>query len=494
MLGYALFLIPMMIAFVWVSIKRTVKQALLDLIAFNVLFNFDFSALLPNDTNLLLLHVLVIALVGLDFARALISGRLRTTRRVLWVLAAVILLLGWLSVATMIHRMPSWGVARTLNYVIRGYLLNGLFFYVGLQIATRARFERFGKILLVGSAIVGAIAIVQTVSGGALLTSDRADTYLGIFQPLGDKAIGRRDQAQAVINYIEIVKTIRFGGLSFYRASGTFEGAYVTLCMVALATLCLLTSKERRITPWLFLPLFLTFAGFVGAFNRTAIVTFVVLGLFVLLVRFPALLAPRVLLRWFVPLACAALLAVVFIEPLSNVVAANLDGFFGSRGSREVASLNGRSTLWAYVFSEIRQHPIFGSGQSITLYRAGWGVNDNSDIDVSTHNSFFEFAYRGGLVPGILFVVLVSFCLLRSWALSRDRRLSPHDRLLFFVLFIVTSALVLLNFTASMIIVPQVVALIWILCGYLARCQPVYSEQFALRSHRDGVYTAQPVG
>src|SRR6266540_3804435 len=99
MLGYALFLIPMTIAFAWVSYMRGVKQALLDLLAFNLMFNFDFSALLPNNTNLLLQHVLLIAFVGVEILGLLVMGNRRLMWRTLLVFTAVGALLLWLSMA-----------------------------------------------------------------------------------------------------------------------------------------------------------------------------------------------------------------------------------------------------------------------------------------------------------------------------------------------------------------------------------------------------------
>ncbi len=494
MLGYALFLIPMTIAFAWVSFARGMKQALLDLLAFNLFFSFDFSALLPNNTNLLLLHVLLIAFVGIGILGLLTRGRFRLTRRALLVFVAVAVLLLWLSMAIFVDKMTMWGVSRTLNYIVRGYLLNALFIGVGVYLAKYDRLERFGKIFLIAGAIAGLIAIVQTVSGGALLTNDKIDNYLGIFQPLGDKAIGRRDQAEAVINYLEIVKTIRFGELSFYRASAGFDGSYISFCVVALISLCLLISRDKHTSRWLFIPMVLSIAGFVAAFNRTAIITFVFLSFCAFLVQFRSVVSRRVLVRWLIPLAIAGLIALSFAAPIANVVAANLDGLFGSRADREVSSLSGRSSLWSYVVSEVWRSPIVGSGNPITLYRAGWGLNDNPEVDVSAHNSFLEFAYRGGIVPAMLFILLISFCIVRSFRLSRSKALQTHERNIFLALSFATVGLVLLNLTASMIIVSQVAALFWILCGYLSAYWPVFDNQMVSRSDVHGNLASQPVG
>jgi hypothetical protein len=494
MLGYALFLVPMAIAYGWVSWMHGGKQALLDLLAFNLMFNFDFAALLPNNTNLLLLHVLLIAFIGVEILGFLVTGNLRLTWRTLLVFAAVGALLLWLSMAIFVNKLPVWGVSRTLNYIVRGYLLNALFIIVGVHLAKSDRLERFGKIFLIAGAVSGMIAIVQTVSNGALLTNDKIDNYLGIFQPLGDKAIGRRDQAESVINYLEIVKTIHFGDISFYRASAGFDGSYISFCIIALISLCLLISRDKHTSRWLFIPITLSIAGFVAAFSRTAIITFVFLSFCAFLVQFRSVVSHRVLGRWVIPLAVAGLIVLSLAAPIANVVAANFDGLLGSRAGREVGTLNGRSSLWSYVVSEAWRSPIIGSGKSITLYRAGWGVDDNPDVDISAHNSFLEFAYRGGLVPALLFTLLFCFCLVRAWRLSRSRLLSPHKHFLFFVLFITTASMGILNMTASMITVPQFAALFWILCGYLATYRSAPSSALAPRSDIHGSFTSQPVG
>jgi len=494
MLGYALFLIPMAIAFVWLSYTQSVKQALLDLLAFNLLFNFDFAALLPNNSNVLLIHLLLLVFVGLELLNLLTAKRFSLSVRAILIFLAAFLLLSWLGGAILVNKIGAVGARSVINYILRVYGLNTLFIIVGMRLAKSGDLERFGKVFLLASALVGVISIVQASSGGVLLTSERNDKYLGLFQPLGERAVNQRDLAEAVINYLYAIQTIRFGDLSFFRASGTFNGSYVSLCLAALMSLCLLTSRKGNLVLPLFVTLFLSIAGFVAAFNRTAIVTFIFLAGLIFLVRFRALLSSRVILRWCMPILFAALIAVVFSRSLSTVVAANLDRFIGSRADREVSSLNGRSSLWAYVISEVRRSPIVGSGQAITLYRAGWGVDDNTNVDLTAHNSFLEFAYRGGIVPAVLFIILFCFCLLRSWKLFRNSMLPSRLRLIFFTLLIAIVGIGLLNMTASMMTVPQSAALFWILCGYLATYTPASNRTFSTRRRAYGSLASQPLG
>jgi O-antigen ligase len=104
----------------------------------------------------------------------------------------------------------------------------------------------------------------------------------------------------------------------------------------------------------------------------------------------------------------------------------------------------------------------------ITLARAGWGSDDNPEIDLSTHNGFLEFAYRGGIAPAILFVLLLGFCLVRAFRLSRDKRLLADQRSQSFALAAAGAGFILLNLTLPLMYTLQVAALFWICCGYLA--------------------------
>ncbi len=465
MLGYLFFAVPMTVAFIWIARGWGVRQALLDLIAFNVLFNFDFGALLPGSIGMTVLDLLLLGLLGYEFLNILVSGRAGTPVRVLVILAVAGIFVTWLVVAAFLNK--EWDLSRTTVYVVHRYIFTASFIFVGMRLAKGNRLARFGKILFTSSVLVGLISMIQTASRGAILTNDRSDSYLGIFQPLGGKAIALRDLNEATMDFTNVVRTIQFGGYSFYRAPGTYDVVVPILCVVAIIAFCLLTNRAKS-SFLLFVPLVLSLIGIVVAFNRTAVVAFATVGAAVSVVRLRSLLSRRMIARWAIPILAIAVAALLFIQPISTVVAASLDGFFGTRAERDVGSLNGRTLLWANILPDITSNLLIGTGKPITLAKAGWGTDDNPEIDVGTHNGFLEYAYRGGIVPAAIFVLLLGFCLTRSLQLSRSKAVPADQRAQFFALAAATAGFVLLSVTMVPMYVVQVGALFWVGCGYLA--------------------------
>lgn len=466
MLGYLLFLIPTLITFVVIGLRSGIEQALLDLIAFHLLFAFDFAAILPGNISVYLLHLILIAFIGYQFLLLMQRPVIRVSQRALLVIGATTIIAIWIVVALLINHLGTPRFFNAVNSVVRNFLLNILLIFVGLRLAKGDRLERFAKIFLAAALVVSIICIVQTISGGVVLGNDeRSVNYLGIFQPLGDKALAKKALLDASIGYIDYVRTIRFGHFRFYRAPGTYEGVTILLCCVAVGVLALLT--YRKSSAWLPLVLALLAVGFFAGFQRTTIAVFLGSVVFVLFIRFKALLSLRFILS-IATIVTIIFTSVLFIEPVNNAVAATIDGFLGERGSREVSSLNGRSSLWGYVMTQIAWHPVFGTTEPITLLRAGWGNDDNPDADIGAHNVYLEFAYRAGIVPALLLISLFSFALLRSFRLSRNKRLPLFQRSIFFAIFGSLVALTICNMSGFTMQATGVAALFWIPCGYLA--------------------------
>lgn len=64
---------------------------------------------------------------------------------------------------------------------------------------------------------------------------------------------------------------------------------------------------------------------------------------------------------------------------------------------------NGRIEMISYIYKLFKQSPIFGYGYSnVGLYLVNAGF-----ANVSTHNSFVDFLFAFGLIPTILFVILI---------------------------------------------------------------------------------------
>ena len=467
MLGYALFLVPMVLAFWLIARRQGARQALLDLIAFNLFFAFDFTAITPGQTNVQLLHLLLLLYLGYEAACLLQQGRLTLRLRLLLVLVAAALLIGWVGLASVENRLGEWGAIRVINYVTRIYLLSALFLFVGAALVRAGRLRRFLLIFCFAGMLVGAISLIQSASLGRWLAGDTDPRYLGVFQPVGDAAFQARLQYFAATDFINQVRKITVGGVTVYRAIGTFNGAPAALVVGALVALCLLTARDPM-PRWLPLAFALMVGGVAAAFIRTMLATFILLAIGVLALRFRSVLTSRRSVVWLLPMLFVGLLFSLLLPPVQTALAVTYDGFFGAKAGRELASLNGRTALWSLVLAEIGRHPLFGTNRPIIGLEISWGDNSNPEFGLSTHNSFLEVAYNAGIFPALLLAGLFLFALLRAASLTASRRFSRSQRSLFLALLMALAALTIVNQTGDWMNTGQIAALFWILCGFLA--------------------------
>lgn len=473
LLRYAIFLIPMAAVFVWVAGRWGVRQALLDLIAFNLMFDFDFGAIIPGGIYFLLLHLLLIMFLAYEGITWIERGfAVKVRVRTLLVLAIAALMTVWLVVAVFVNKAEAWGLARTAWNTTRQYVFSALFIFVGIRLAVDRSLIRFGKIFLVASGLNALVAIVQTASSGRWLTNIDSPYYLGVFQPLGSRFLERRALTEAGLDFTNTIRSIRFGDIVFYRGWGAFDGANSVMVSVAILALCLLlvAGGRKRSLPLIVLFVLASLAMFVALY-RTALIAFGLVVGVVLLIRWRQLLTPRFIGRAAALLLVAGLVLLPFIRPISTIVAANLDGFFGSRAV-QIGSFNNRDKVWAFALKEIQRSPLVGSGVSLTYLNVGWGPNNNPEIDVGAHNSFIEYAYRGGVLPGLLLLALSGYTILRATRLARDQALPVEERGIFFAVAAALAGLFVTHLVGSQMAIAQVAALFWIPCGYLAAYSP----------------------
>lgn len=466
---FAIFLIPMLIAFFVLWLRYGVTQAILDLLAFNLCFDFDFAALMPGNIKVSMTYLLVIALTFVLLFKAIRSGRIQVNRTALFALSVSLLIALWIGVAFLVNRAGKWSIDSIVIYVIRVYWLHILLILVGMVLARRNQLKRFVAIFLAAALLVSIVSIIQTASDGQLLTHDRSDYYLGFLQPLGDKSVNRRDYTEQSVGFINAVQRIRFGSISFYRSSGTSLGSGEQLGIAAIITLYLALTKRRSKALYLSLSS-LYLVGLITTFGRTQI-SIVFAVCFLLIIRFwKRFFSLSMLFAILIVLILAIGVTWRYFEPISTVVLANLDGFTGDRGGKEVGSLNGRTSLWLYVGSQIIKYPVFGSAEPITFFRAGWAIAD--DIDIGAHNSFLDLTYRTGVIPGLLFLWLYLLYLWRAFKFSSIKAIPTETRSVF-VLLVLTGIILLVtqSMTTDLIFSPQVAALFWIPCGYVMAYQ-----------------------
>ena len=101
----------------------------------------------------------------------------------------------------------------------------------------------------------------------------------------------------------------------------------------------------------------------------------------------------------------------------------------GDDGTTELASLNGRSRIWAVAWDYIHAHPIIGSGYGAS--RLLLPIDDRLfDAAVNSHNLYMELLFSGGAVLLGLFILATSICIVRC---ITHRRVEALIILLFFL-------------------------------------------------------------
>ncbi|MCB9150116.1 MAG: O-antigen ligase family protein [Caldilineaceae bacterium] len=485
MRGYLLFLVPTFIALLWLVPRYGMRQALVALYGFHLMFAFDFAALLPGNVNVLFVHLLLLAFVGLNSLYAIKTGKFQISPRIIFVVIPAIILVLWMSLITFVNRSSYWSMGRISTYVIRLYLVDALAIIVGIYLAhgqTGQRLIHFGQFLFFGCILDSIVAVIQTASFGTFLSSNSSEYYLGIFQPLGEKFLERRDLAEQSFGFTEGVRTIQLGGMSFYRGWGTYDGAMVLLIIAAVVATLWVTQPIMRKSKFLWIVLLFSWLGVIVAFFRTGLIILMTLTFLLLLLRFPIRLKPRIIILNALLLMAATsifVIAITLVTPLRNVVAANLDGLWGERGQKEFFTANGRLSLWRFVIAEAAVHPWTGSGEPITSWKAGWGLNNDAELELSAHSTPLEYVYRGGIIPLGIYIALNIYCLVRLVQLTFHKQLDAKQR--------VINGSVLLAFLAMWsyqqlndIKVPQIAMVYWMIVGFASAYswQPFSNKTF----------------
>ncbi|MFV9504777.1 MAG: O-antigen ligase family protein [Oscillochloridaceae bacterium umkhey_bin13] len=467
----------MLIAFGYLAYRDGYKQALYDLLAFNLLFGFHFAGFVPGGLSIRVIHVLLIVILMYQVLRIILLGKIRMSPALRIVLPVVGIYLLWVVAVSFYHRIPQFGFGSALSYAIITHLLSVAFFVVGIRLAHDQAGARFLRIIVGGSVLVAAIALIQFASTGRWLTSDGSDYYLGLLQPLGANALERREASESALRLSEAVRLIQLGNQRFYRAPGSFDGASNLLMMVGLVLATLFITSSRLVKSWMLPAFLLIVLGFMVAFNRTVIATFIGLALLVFLyqVRFGLRLPVRLVRGLLIGgslLTIVGLVALLVYSPLQQAVQLVWDIFFGTRAARDFDSLNGRTELWGYVLNEIRLHPWLGNDQPITAVRAGWGTDPNDQVDVGAHNIFFDLAFRNGVMAAVAFAGLFGFSFWRMYRLARDPGLTTEMRKVFLALLVALLGFLAVNLMSAPLRNPSLAAFFWIWLGYLAAFQP----------------------
>jgi O-antigen ligase len=464
MIGFAYFLVPMLIAYCLMARRHGHRQAIINLLGFNLLFDFDFGALMPGGFML----PAVLVLLGIFVVTELLAPRYRGTtllgRRHLTSFVALGVFAAWMTVVVCLNKMADWGIPRSAYYGFRQFGAAIAFFVVGARLARGGSIGQFFASFTVGCAFAALVGIVQTFSQGTLLTSNTGANYLGIFQPLPGRALDRRDVVESADSFVAAVRTISFGGVSFYRGWGPYDGAVQVYANCGLILLVMLLNRTSMNTTAAAVMFGTIVIGVVASFYRVGLVTFFGLLVWIFVVKFQR---PSRLVAVFAPIVLVLLIAIAMSPSATTAIAAQFDGLFGERARRETDSLNGRLQLWTVAAEDIGKSPLWGTGQTLTSYRAGWSQLDDPDIDISAHSTVLEYMYRAGVPAGVAYLACVFATLRKLRLLFRHKSLDRTARAYFEGMFYGFLYIFISGLTASMQSTIQVGAFAWLIIGYV---------------------------
>jgi O-antigen ligase len=239
------------------------------------------------------------------------------------------------------------------------------------------------KYIVYGLSLASIIGVIQTVSGGRLLSGLSANgnhRYLGLFYPTPF------DPANV---------SWQLGDL--FRAHGPSSAPNMFASIINLAVLiCLaflmnaqLSSKNKII--WISF-LFINLLGLVLSMSRTGWVALFLSVLFVFLIysKFSLKQIAKFILIFSIP----AVLGVTAIAMLSDTF---LDRIATILNPFESLEVQGRIEVWNVVIQEIQNKPLVGWGTDRVNVSKIYLWGDNPPI-ISPHNLFLSLSYQYGLV------------------------------------------------------------------------------------------------
>lgn len=421
----------------------------------------------PDLVSLLFWLVLGLAVLA--------TPRFRVTWPVLVMLGLFLLMQVWMTLAWFTHpagRDPVrlvWHIFKNV-WVFLPFPLIGVILAYASPRARRA----FIVLVLLLSSVSALIGVLQTLSGGALLSGLLSNQrFLGFLTPL---------PADLYATFIRDLATARaVGGDGYYvgtifRAHGPFLHPNPFASMLAgaagFALGLLLIPVSRRFGRLVTIAFVVILAGLVATLGIAGYAAIAGVVGYAMLVRFPFVL--RQILRPWVALLIALvvvggpLLVIANFENLPSPVQERLQRLV--RPDRS-GGFNGRFLAWEVVFERISANPVFGTGQPVTLRDANWL---DSDTPLGAHNTYLVVPLHHGVVPGLLFVFFLFFFLRMSWLVFR-RAPDPETRALGLGAHLMFVALAIVGIAQDWTVDVSIFGLFWItgaLCTGLAARLP----------------------
>jgi len=216
-------------------------------------------------------------------------------------------------------------------------------------------------------------------------------------------------------------------GLDMDRASGFFANpntaaGFILYCLCL--TLSFAISEKQNfgflyllLVPALFYTMFITFSK--AGLITFPLVIFTFLGMCIL--RYRRLFRPK--RRIFIWLFLAIVLSISVLSYFFSSIVEQLSWGQFLRLQRTLAFLSGefteattseRSTLFSIGFTLIAEHPILGNGLS-SFHAYNIPVNGKH---IGVHNTFLLILGESGVIPFILYTVLIIIMIIKSWRIK----------------------------------------------------------------------------
>jgi O-antigen ligase len=309
----------------------------------------------------------------------------------------------------------------------------------------------FLLLLATSTAVSGIIAVIQTTSGGNLLSGALTNQrFLGFLTPLPPEVASQDITVlKAHIYYGSIFRAHS----TFYRANG--YGAFLSVILILTWGQFLGSKGNLRI--YIGALLTLQFAGLITTFSRSAWVAVVIgLGLSLVLDMFlgnQKKLTNRTL-RLFIAGMVAVFIGLIIVQQDEAI----RDRFTTILNPFQVNEVSWRMDIWMKALADIYKHPLFGTGTpAVTSV-----ISSTGEQSLGAHNLLIGIGYEIGLLALGMFVFFIAKQLISSWRWIHGGR-NQSEKLLAISCFSAMITYLISGFGSSLYSIENLALLFWLL-------------------------------
>lgn len=309
----------------------------------------------------------------------------------------------------------SSGPAQTAWIVYRTVWISPLI-YIGTWAFFRntQSIRRAISLMTVSASIGASIAIVQTATGGRLLSGLSTNyRYLGLLTPLPPEIISSS------------IGSLYLSGTTLFRGHGTFFSANifgVLLCSTIVLGWGLLShTSTKRFWFWVG-ALLVQVGGLVVTFSRSA---WAAAGAGALFILFVILYAKRKLTFKKTRFILIAIIGfAILLIALAFASQKIISHFLSIFTPGQVSEFQWRTYVWDYSYKHILSHPWWGMGTSLIENSDAKIPGSGKLIEFSSHNLWLDVAYQRGLIILCIFIFFSLWAMNLGWKILKKHQLN----------------------------------------------------------------------